>query len=146
MPRNISKILADIFPKKEQWKIKLFQKWGTIIGKLKNKVRIEKISPNLIVLGVTHPAWAQELHLLSDVLKQRINKALGGERIKKIRFKVVNMKKSSSSNKKINEVQKTTLNEKNLFSKKEEKTLKKIKNKDLRLVLEQYYKRCPFKK
>ncbi len=149
IPESISKILSDIFPKKEQWKIKLFQRWETIIGKLKDKVRIEKISSNLIVLGVIHPTWAQELHLLSDTLKQRINKVLGKEQIKRIQFKVVDLKKPFSTNKKTKKPTKTKVinpREKNLLSKEQQKILNKVNNKDLCLVLEQYYNRCIFKK
>jgi len=144
-PESISKILSDIFHKKEQWKIKLFQRWGTVIGKLKDKVRIEKIGSNFIVLGVIHPAWAQELHLLSDALKQRINKVLGKEQIKRIQFKVVDLEKPIKKTKKSTNTKKINPRKKNLLSKEQQKILNKINNKDLCLVLEEYYKRCLFK-
>ncbi len=93
MARQISELLRDFVSKEHNWKTKLLKDWGTIIGPLKNKVTVEKVEGKLLVLGVTHPAWAQELFLLSDMLKKKINSHLDREYIKIIRFKILQVRK-----------------------------------------------------
>jgi len=89
MPKPIGTLLSAIIPSEHLWKIKLFGHWEEIIGNLKEKVRIEKITNNSITLGVYHSTWAQELFLLSPVLKNKINSFLDEERIKKIQFRTI---------------------------------------------------------
>lgn len=88
MIRDVTQLLLMIFPSDQRWKIVLFERWGDIIGKLREHARIEKLHEKTLTIGVSHPAWAQELHMLSSVLKKKINAALGCERIETIRFQV----------------------------------------------------------
>lgn len=80
-------ILLQVIPAEHQWKFVLFEKWDSIIGPLANRVKIEKITEDTVFLSVVHPSWAQELFLLSNMLKKKINYALNGDKIKNIRFK-----------------------------------------------------------
>ena len=93
MASQFRDLLKGIIPQNHRWKMRLFRKWDGIIGDLKDKVSIECIHNNILVLGVSHPAWAQELYFLSDTLKNKINEALDEERIVDIRFKTIVMKK-----------------------------------------------------
>jgi hypothetical protein len=79
-------ILVNAIPKEHRWKIRLFQGWHHVIGQLGDKVRIEKIYNNTLVLGVSHPSWAQELLMLSSILRKKVNDVLEEDRIKTIRF------------------------------------------------------------
>jgi len=146
---NISNVLSKILPQEHNWKIKLLQNWGSIIGHLKDKVRIEKIASNFIVLGVCHPAWAQELQLFSNVLKKKINSVLKEDRIQYIRFKTVTLNdESNSSRKELNFLDRKEgiiPKEEVRLSVKQQKSLKKIKNEELRDFLVQYYGRCSLK-
>ena len=118
------------------------RKWDDIIGDLKDKVSIECIQNNVLVLGVSHPAWAQELYFLSDTLKMKINEALQEDRIKDIRFKTVVLKKRSEKTKKNNkkngrssrkDIQSVTLSDE------ESVCLKQVKDDGLRGALLMYY-------
>ncbi len=59
------------------------------MGSLASKVSICKIYNNSITLGVTDSSWMQELHLLSELIKDKINKTLDQPRIELIRFKYI---------------------------------------------------------
>lgn len=71
----------------------LLMQWPTIIGALNDKVRIEKIEDSTLYLGVEHPSWAQELSFMTIIMRKKINTALGQERIKHIKFRVINREK-----------------------------------------------------
>ncbi len=143
MAKQVSALLRDFLPQQHQWKMKLMQQWDTIIGNLGDKVRIEKIDSDILVLGVIHPSWAQELMFLSGMLRNKINDALGSERIKTIRFKTIVRRGSQSKAKKMikqaavvepyDEVQRTP---------RQENTLKKIKDNEMREVFAAYFNRC----
>lgn len=64
-------------------------KWEEIMGSLSSKVSIFKIHNNMIVLAVSDSSWMQELHLLSELIKEKINTILGSKRIESIKLKYV---------------------------------------------------------
>ena len=101
MAEQICSFLNDIFPKEHVWKMKLFQNWDGIIGSLKSKVRIEKLEGSMLVLGVCHPAWAQELFMLSNVIKNKINRLLKEDKIKDIDFLIITDRKVPNILKKV---------------------------------------------
>lgn len=143
MSKHIGTLLTNIhiIPQKHQWKMKLFAAWDDIIGHLKNKVRIEAVQDNSITLGVCHPAWAQELHMLAPILKKKFNNALQEDRIKKIHFRTVcfSQRPCSMANKKIHKQQ---VSKEHCFNILEHTQLESVKNKDLKQALEIFYIRC----
>jgi hypothetical protein len=141
MAQHITDLLKNFIPSEHNWKLALFEKWPSIIGKLEGKVRIEKILNNVLVLGVCHPAWAQELLLLSPMLKKKINALFNEEKITVIRFKTV------SFNKKIRKPRFVQAFPKNnaepiVLNSKERLTLNGVKNENLKKELERYCLRC----
>ena len=135
--------LKGIIPQDHRWKMKLLRKWDGIIGDLKDKVSIHCIQNNVLVLGVSHPAWAQELYFLSDTLKSKINEALEEERISTIRFKTVVMKKRDEAKENKVEVEPLKKNpSKVTLSNKESVCLGQVKDDDLRSALLVYYAQC----
>lgn len=90
---SVLSILTKIIPEDHRWKMTLLIQWPTIIGALHDKVRIEKIEDCTLYLGVEHPSWAQELSFMTIIMRKKINTALGEERIKQIRFRVINREK-----------------------------------------------------
>jgi len=139
MAQKIKDVLPSVFENKNSWKMKLLQHWPSIIGKLKSKVRIEKIQKDTLVLGVYDSCWLQELYLLSPVLLSTINEKLENVRFKRLRFKQAGIKKVKR-NKKEKEVAKEK-KERNL-TKKEELTLQRIKDPELEKVLKKFLIRC----
>ena len=142
MASQFSDLLKCVIPQNHRWKMLLFHKWDGIIGDLKDKVFIEKIQNNVLTLGVSHPAWAQELYFLTDTLKVKINEALSEERIVDIRFKTVVFKKQPKKDQKDKMVKMETIKEdfrKVTLSSKESICLNQVKNDELRAALLTYY-------
>jgi len=139
MAHDIKNIINTILGNKNSWKIKLLRNWPDIIGNLKNKVRIERIIDETLILGVYDSCLLQELYLLSPVLLKTINEKLENTPIKKLRFKQAGIKKVKKvkSNKIRREIKKTIE-----LTAKENKTLKKIKDPDLKNALKKFLIRC----
>ena len=79
------------------WKLSLIKNWPEIIGSLGNKVSLEKVLEDTVVLAVYDSCWMQELYLLSPVLINSINKKLDQPRIKQVRFKQAGKKKEKKA-------------------------------------------------
>ena len=141
MPQSIKNILDTYFSGQANWKIKLLKNWDTIIGKLKNQVCLEKVYDDTVILGVYDGHWMQELYLLSNVILKTINDALDKPRIKKIRFKLVDIKKEKPKKKEEKSVQ-SEVQTSIIVSRSELKTLEKIEDTQLRSVLYDFLMRC----
>jgi len=87
MSHHIAQLINLVFDDEQQWKYQLFRNWPTIFGKLGDKVFLEKIQRDTLVLAVLDACWLQELYALSDVLLAAINEKLDKPRIKRLRFK-----------------------------------------------------------
>ncbi|KKP23780.1 MAG: hypothetical protein SZ59_C0003G0004 [candidate division TM6 bacterium GW2011_GWF2_28_16] len=144
MFKHISELLNSFVLPQDQWKIKLFNNWDKVLGSLADKVVILKAERHMLILGVTHPAWAHEMFMLSDVLREKINLLLGKEQIKYIRFQVIkkpvkeqnninNINLSENLNNKINKNKNFSLNRQEYAS------LTQIKDLELKEVLKEFY-------
>lgn len=71
------------------WKFLLMSKWEEIVGSMASKVFIYKIHQKSLILGVNDSSWMQELHLLSGLIKDKINTILKSHKIDSIKFKYV---------------------------------------------------------
>ena len=63
------------------WKFLLMSRWEEIVGTLASKVFIYKIHQKSLIIGVSDSSWMQELHLLSGLIKDKINTILGSSHI-----------------------------------------------------------------
>ncbi len=146
MSRHIKHFLP-LFFQGEEWKVKLFSQWETIVGGLSSKMRIEKIDHSTLFIGVYHAAWLQELYSLSSVLKRSINDHLGKDYITFIKFKHATKQQSSHApevhTKKEDIVMYT---EKVMLQSHEKHALEKIKDKELQTVLHSFLTRCYYQK
>src|SRR5579863_4846613 len=93
MSFSLKSVIDKIINPEKNWKTVLLYQWRDIIGNLHNKVHIEKIYDDTLVLGVLHSSWMQELHLLSPLIIKKINEKLEHPHIKQIRFKHMSSKK-----------------------------------------------------
>jgi hypothetical protein len=121
------------------WKTSIMQNWQDIMGAIACKIFIEKITNDSIVVGVTDSCWMQELHMLSDVLKTKINNSLDKPRIKTIQFKY--------SSKKITRIQKikNTVPLPYAFrplTQEEQQALTSIKDNELSEALSRFLQKC----
>ena len=87
MAKQLKDFLPPLIQNNDTWQLKLLSNCDTIIGNLKNKVRLEKIQNDTLVLGVYDACWMQELYLLTPLLLTTINQNLDQPRIKHLRFK-----------------------------------------------------------
>ncbi len=132
-------ILHTVINPEKNWKTDLLYKWNDIIGHLGNKVCIEKIYDNTLILGVFHSCWMQELYLLSPLLIKTINEKLDQPYIKEIRFKHIGLKKQ----KKINIAPAVLKRKKDVvLTKEDERALAKISDPALQEALKAFRIRC----
>jgi len=87
MAQHILSHLHKVLPQDQAWKMKVLQEWTTILGPLARKVILQRIDDSAVVLTVSHPSLAHELLMLTDLIKSKINQAIGTERITSIHFK-----------------------------------------------------------
>ena len=121
------------------WKNTIMLNWQEMMGPLGRKIFIEKIQQNSILLGVTDSCWMQELHMLSDVIKKKINEKLDKPYIETVQFKY--------SSKKTSRVQKVKKNvplpyEYKPLTQLEEKALVQIKDPELSDALMRFLQKC----
>lgn len=89
---HIAAHVAQLLQKGNQehyWKFLLMSRWEEIVGSLATKVFIYKIHQKSLVLGVTDSSWMQELHLLSGLIKDKINVILGNNQIEAVKLKYI---------------------------------------------------------
>ena len=109
------------------------------MGNLVSKVSIHKIYNNSIVLGVSDSSWMQELYMLSNLIKKKINATLDEPRIETIRFQYVAKKEKSKQQvltSKQPEQSTRTLTHK------EKKALEKISDPELSEALQRLLTKC----
>jgi len=85
--QHIKNLITTLIPEEHRWKCTLFAKWDHIIGHMKDKVVIDKIENDILYVRVSHPAWANELQLMSYYLKEKINSHFPSPKITAIKFR-----------------------------------------------------------
>ena len=140
MAQHVKNLLPTILQNTADWKVSLLVHWETIVGKLNTRTRLEKIYDDLLVVGVYDSHWMQELYLLSNELIENLNRHLGKDYIKRLRFVLVDehkkrgpTKTKKRSRKKYKEA---------VLSKRQEKALEQIESVNLQDVLKLYLARC----
>lgn len=139
MATYLKELLNNLINPEKNWKTDLLYRWNDIVGSLHTKVRIEKINDDILILGVFHSCWMQELYLLSPLLIKTINEKLDQPHIKEIRFKHIGVKKNKKNN-----ITPTILKKKKdiVLTKDDERTLAKIADPILRDALKAFRIRC----
>lgn len=141
----IKEYLTNLIPQEQRWKITLFNLWDDIMGPLKDKVSIAQINGDTLLLKVIHPAWAQELFLLSSMLKQKINTRLEAPYIKNIRFvnsDIKTHKPHAHYSYLVGHKRKTYTEHNVVLSSKEEVILVSVHDPELKRALTNFFVRC----
>ncbi len=135
---HVTQILQNC-DKEHYWKFLLMSKWQQIMGNLACKVFILKIQKKTIVLGVSDSCWMQELNLLSELLKEKINTILGANHIEtiKLRYSIGNKK---NVQKKDNSISLPTVSKK--LTKQELEALERIQDQELAQALLGFLQKC----
>jgi hypothetical protein len=131
--------LSLIFSTQDDLRYELLSKWNNIMGTLSDKVRLEKVHNETIVIGVYDPCWMQELYLLSRELLHSINNQLSKPFVKEIKFKAAAQTKRYEK-KSIYQQQPTHIQIP--LTEQELKALEKVTDEQLRSVLKDFLIRC----
>jgi hypothetical protein len=140
MARHILSALDNILPTHHAWRLKVLQEWPRIIGALKDKVKLHKIENSFVVLYVTHPGLAQELLMLSDLIREKINAVIGSPRITAIHFRTA--RRSHTPQKTAPKSFTPAAQPPAPLNAREEKILATVENDELRAALSSFYRTC----
>ena len=140
MFRSLKVLLSSSFKTPNAWKTKLLADWPEIVGNLHDKMTLEKVYEDTLIIGVYEACWLQELYMLSSVLIKTINEHLDIPHIKKIRFKHASRKVEKKIKVKIKEP--TTPRIKITLNSMEAQALLKIKDEEMRSALHLFLSRC----
>lgn len=137
---NLTELLkTNLTRRTEAWRVRLITDWPQIAGNLQDRARVEKVYEDTLVLGVYDSCWMQELFLLSNMIMHRVNQYLGGKYVLKIRLKYV--QKQAFKPLVIAANQATVCEQ---LSFKEQRSLQKITDPDLQVVLQKFLVRCHY--
>jgi hypothetical protein len=96
MTAHIKTLLSSFIKTEHAWHHTLLTQWTTLLGSLSERLCLEKIQQNTLVLGVYDTHWMQELYLLSPMIIKTINDQLGYPHVQALRFKAVSPKKNNT--------------------------------------------------
>lgn len=141
MAQHILSHLHKILPKEHTWKMKVLREWSSILGPLARKVILHRVDDTAVVLAVNHPSLAQELLMLTDIIRSKINNAIGSEIIMTIHFKTFAQRPEAPI-----VVQPAPPQEiikpKIPLTHAEKKQLSSVESQELRSALAEFYSRC----
>ncbi len=145
MDKKVPSLLQNIFPDEVKWKVRLLDNWHTIMGPMGKKVILLHVREPILTLGVSHPAWAQELHLLKSTIQHNINSFLGKEYIKNIHFQVVTRQKTDIPSLEPSRLPKKRVVEHRSLTAREEDALQNVHDDSLKDALRHYLAYCTSK-
>lgn len=140
IPHKISDILPQLFKDDQQWKYQLLSNWQNIFGNMSDKIYLERINTDTLILAVYDACWMQELYTMTPLLITSINKTLDKPYVKQLRFKragIRQKKESSITKQKIEKPHKPII-----LTISEEKALASIKDQELAKVMKDFLIRC----
>lgn len=140
----IQSCIDTFFSRQQQWQIRLAREWKSVVGDLHQRMCLEKIFQNTLVVGVYDAHWMQELYLLAPLLIQTINKRLGQEYVQHIRFKLV-VPRDNHGAQKLAKPSAIRQARSQLLPKHQE-ALEKIVDVELRQYLYNYFQQCGYVK
>lgn len=139
MAFSLDSLVQGLLGADDDWRKRLVKEWPAMVGDLHNRMRFEKISHDVLVIGVYEMHWMHELYMMSPMILQAINEKLGGSYVAKIRFAVVN--KAERSRKKAGGVCSDERQGKPL-AEPQQKALASVKDQQLQEALSKLWQRC----
>lgn len=141
MSKSVKDLLPLILNQQNDWRIRLLNNWNTIWGNLSSKVHLERIDTHQLTIGVHDSCWMHELHMLSELLLHSINKTIGCQQIKQLRFRHVEQKTKSAIAPSRPQPY-TSAHKPIILNAKEQGALNRIKDPSLSTVLRDFLVRC----
>jgi hypothetical protein len=151
---DIAKRIKKLVLKESHWKVDLLVGWQTIRQLSSSQVKIEAILDKTLVLGVPHPAIAQQLSIYSKEIFLKLKEIAPSNKIERLFFQTVECTnveiiKPKSAEQKVNGERQLSIcitapfYWKNMFlTEKELKSLDSVCCKRLKQLLQKFYARC----
>jgi hypothetical protein len=142
MAQQLKHLITPALSKKfsQDWKLHLICNWATIMGNLHDKVCLEKVLNDTLILGVYDACWTQELYLLSSLIIDTINQSLDQPRIKHLRF--IRVPPYASVTTKATPLATTAVNVPPTLTSEHKAALQRISDDELRNALLRFLTRC----
>lgn len=86
MVKALHELVATCLPT-DNWRFTLMKEWPTLFGPFSDRVTLEAVRDNTMILGVADSCLMQELYLLSPLIVETIQKTVGTSVIKQVRLK-----------------------------------------------------------
>ena len=141
MTQHILAALDAVLPTQQTWRLKVLQQWPKIIGNLSGKVKLHQIKNDAVVLSVTHPGLAQELLMLSDIIRDKINAVIGHNAINAIHFRTMHRHHKPATPSR-QTYRSTPVGPPPPLNAREQQMLATIENEELRTALSSFYQTC----
>lgn len=133
--------LPTVFNNVASWKIQLLSLWPNIIGRISDNVILDSIEGSTVVLAVKSSAWLHELNCLKTIIIEKINFALAGNYIDRIRL--INKEYVNKKNKILHlQRKKAVFSNHFSLSASQEMALRNIVDLELKECLKQFLFRC----
>ena len=139
MAFSLDALVQGLLVADDDWRKRLVKEWPTMVGDLHTRMRFEKISHDVLVIGVYDMHWMHELYMMSPMILQAINEKLGGDYVAKIRFAVVN--KTERLRKRSFDVENESFSSKPL-PEPQKQVLAHVKDQQLQEALSKLWQRC----
>ncbi len=139
-PLKIDVIIPHLFDKEHQWKYQLLSNWRNIFGTMSDKLYLERIYNDILILAVYDACWMQELYSLSHLLLDTINKTFDKPYIKQLRFKRAGIRHKKDP--KNNNHEKLVAYAPYTLTQREEQALASVKDAQLAKALRDFLIRC----
>jgi len=82
----LTKSLSDMGLYTKAQKYKVFSMWPKIVGDISRYAVPRRINGDVLFVATASSVWSQELYFMRDSILAKVNKALGGQEIREIRF------------------------------------------------------------
>lgn len=140
-PAHVGDLMAAVLDCRQDWRFKLLSSWRDIVGPLADRVALENICDDMLVLSVCDACWMHELYAMSDFLLASINKTLDRPHLKKLRFKRAALRTSGSPKIPSGE---TSVQQRvcGALNEREERVLSSLKDRELASALRGFLERC----
>jgi hypothetical protein len=139
MAFSLDALVQGLLGTDDDWRKRLVKEWPALVGDLHTRMRFEKISHDVLVIGVYDLHWMHELYMMSPMIVQAINEKLGGNFVAKIRFAVVN--KTERTRKKRGSSDALHVQERPL-AEPQQKVLANVKDEHVQKLLSKLWQRC----
>ena len=140
MAQHIKNLLGSLLDFKGiHWHMSLIQQWPILIGALHNRVHIQRIQQDVLILGVYETHWIQELFLLSHEIIESVNTFLKEPKIRQVRFVVIEKRQTLQ---KITGKSRAQEKHASSLTNKQKDALLQIQDDQLKVALTDFWQRC----